>query len=65
MGFDGVCQIVVFFILFYKLEVPKMWENRPVGFSPVLQFSAFCILKTTFEVKGQHSWFLMLSLRLW
>ena len=65
MEFDGVYQIMVFFIMFCKLEVPKMWENSPMFFSPVLQFSAFCILKTTFEVKGQHSWFLMLSLRLW
>ena len=42
-----------------------MWENRTVVFSPVLQFSAFCILIPTFEDKGQYSWFLMLSLRLW
>ena len=45
MEFDGVYQIVVFhFVPFCKLEVPKMWENGPVSFSPVLQFSAFCIL---------------------
>jgi hypothetical protein len=60
MEFDGVYQIMVFFVLFCKLKVPKMWEN-----SPVLQFSAFCILVPTFEVKGQYSWFIMLSLRLW
>ena len=64
MEFDGVYQIKVFFVLFCKLEVPKMWENSPVVFSPVLQFSVFCILIPTFEVKGQYSWFLMLALRL-
>ena len=41
MEFDGVYQIMVFLVLFCKLEVPKMWENGPVFFSPVLQFSAF------------------------
>jgi hypothetical protein len=43
MEFDGVhvYQIMVFLILFCKLEVPKIWENGPVFFSPVLQFSAF------------------------
>ena len=34
MEFDGF-----HFVPFCKLEVLKMWEN-----SPVLQFSAFCIL---------------------
>ena len=49
MEFDGVYH----FVPFYKLEVPKMWENSPVFFSSVLQFSAFCILIPTFEVKSQ------------
>jgi len=31
----------------------KMWENSPVFFSHVLEFSAFCILIPTFEVKIQ------------
>jgi len=44
MEFEGVYQIMVFCILFCKLEVPKMRENSPAFFSPVLQFSAFCIL---------------------
>jgi hypothetical protein len=30
MEFDGVYQIVVFFVMFCKLEVPEMWENSPV-----------------------------------
>ena len=47
MEFDGVYQIMVFFVMSCKLEVPKMWENSPVFFSPVLQFSAFCILIPT------------------
>jgi hypothetical protein len=51
--FDGVYQIMVFFVLFCKLEMPKMWENSPVFLSPVLQFSVFCILIPTFEVKSQ------------
>ena len=54
---DGIwCCIPVYgfhFVPFYKLEVPKMWENSPVFFSPVLQFSAFCIIIPTFEVKSQ------------
>jgi len=44
MEFDGVYQIVVFFVMFCKLEVPRMWENSPVVFSPMLQFSAFVFL---------------------
>ncbi len=52
MEFDGAYQIIVFFnfVPFCKLEAPKMWENSPVFFSPVLQF---CILIPTFEVKSQ------------
>ena len=52
MEFDGVYQIMVFFVLFCKLEVPKMRENIPVFFSPVHQFSTFCILIPTFEVRA-------------
>jgi hypothetical protein len=52
MEFDGVYQIMVFFVLFCKLEVPKMWENSPVFFSPVQQ-DFISILIPTFEVKGQ------------
>jgi len=55
----------VHFVPFCKLELAKMWENSPVLFSPVLQFSAFCILIPTFEVKSQYSRFLMLALGLW
>ena len=43
------------FVPFCKLEVHKIWENSPVFFSPVLQFSAFCISFPTFEVKSQLS----------
>jgi hypothetical protein len=50
MEFDGVYQIMGFHLLFCKLEVPKMWENSPVFFSLVLQFSVFCILIPTYEV---------------
>jgi len=53
MEFDCVYQIMVFLVMLCKLEVPKMWENSPVFFSPVLQFSAFCIFIPTFEVKSQ------------
>jgi len=53
MEFDGVYQIMVFFVMFCKLEVPRMWENSPVVFSPVLQSSVFCILIPTVEVKSQ------------
>jgi hypothetical protein len=41
MEFDCVYQIMVLFVMFCKMEVPKIWENSPVFFSPVLQFSAF------------------------
>jgi len=53
MEFDGEYLIMVFFVMFCKLEVPKMWENSPVFFSHVLQFSAFCISVPTLEVKSQ------------
>jgi hypothetical protein len=46
MEFDGVYQIMVFFVMFCKLEVPKMWENSPVLFSPVLQFSVICFFNS-------------------
>jgi hypothetical protein len=52
MEFEGVYLIMVFFVVFCKLEVPKMWENSPVIFSHVLQSSAFFILFPTFEVKS-------------
>ena len=52
MEFDGVYQIMVFFVLFCKLEVPKMWKNSPVFFIPVQQ-DFICILIPTFEAKGQ------------
>ena len=41
------------FVPFCKQEVPKIWENSPVFFSLGLQFSAFCILIPTSEVKSQ------------
>jgi len=53
MEFNGVCQIMVFFVMFCKLEVPKIWENSPAFFSPMVRFSAFCILIPTFEIKSQ------------
>jgi len=63
------------FVAFRKLEVPKMWENSPLFFSPLLQFSAPPLfffgggggvtLIPTFKVKSQYSWFLMLVLILW
>jgi hypothetical protein len=39
--FLHVCKV-----MFCKLEVPKMWENSLVFFSPVLQFSAICIFNS-------------------
>jgi hypothetical protein len=43
------------FVLFCKLEVPKMWENVPVFYSPV----PFVFKFPQFKLKA---WFLMLAL---
>jgi len=53
MEFDGVYQIMV--VTLYRSvnwKCPKCGEIA-LFFSPVLQFSAFCILITMFEVKSQ------------
>ncbi len=45
MEFDGLYQIMVSTLYCSaNRKCPKCGENSPVFFSPVLQFSAFCIL---------------------
>jgi len=54
MEFDGVYQIVIF--TFYRSanwKCPKYVKIALCFFSPMLQFSAFCILIPTLEVKSQ------------
>ena len=56
MGWNVVVYNRLWFSLCTVLQTGsahKMWENSPVFFSPVLEFSAFCILISTFEVKSQ------------
>ena len=55
---DSVYQIM-FFTLYRSAnwKCPKCGKNSPVFFSPVLQFSAFCILIPTYEFKSQKPGF--------